>query len=189
VGALVQIVASAVGGLIAGWFVVVGVRLQFRRQSEAALRALIIEADTNAKIALQMVRATDERNKANGFPQLGPDPGWLKRAVWDSQLPFVVQVLDQNALALVSEAYGSLETVSGMLYKFPDQPQAKWVIGPSVDSILSRIESSFHLAGQALRSQLETLNSKRWTVRLWTNLRSLNRGCSENENRRSSCFH
>src|SRR6516225_9079155 len=165
--AVLGVFGGVVAALIGGGFVLKAVRLQFRQQSEAALRALIIEADDNAKIALQMVQATDDRNKADCFPQLGPDPGWLRRAVWDSQLALVLQVLDQETLASVSEAYGSLETVSGMTYRYPDQPKAIWIIGPGVDSCLIRIESSFRSAAIALHSQLETLNSKRWRVRGW----------------------
>ena len=37
-----QLFASAIGGAIAGYLVLVGVNLQFRRQSEAALRQLVM---------------------------------------------------------------------------------------------------------------------------------------------------
>jgi len=49
-----QLFASAIGGAIAGYFVVVGVRLQFRRQSEAALRALMVEVTANKEVALEI---------------------------------------------------------------------------------------------------------------------------------------
>jgi hypothetical protein len=139
-------VASALGGFVGGSFVLLGVRLQFRHQSEAALRALAIEVDSNATIALQMTEKTSERNQASGFPLLGPDPGSFRRSVWDSQLPFVVQILDQKTLALRL-------TVHWIRYRgcVPlGKPFPEWMIGPGVDSILSRIESSFRSAAEAL---------------------------------------
>src|SRR5258708_6709661 len=133
-GFVSQLFASAIGGAVGGLFVLLGVNTQFRRQAEAALRALIVEVDSNTRIALQMTEGSAERNKAGAFPQLGPDPGWLKRSVWDSQLPYVVQVLvqDKDTLTLVSDAYGSLDSVSRMFYRFQDQPQGNWVVGVSV---------------------------------------------------------
>jgi hypothetical protein len=160
-----QLFASAIGGAIAGFFVVVGVWLQFRRQSEAALRALSVEVDSNAKIALEMLKGTSQRNQAGAFPQLGPDPGWLRRSVWDSQLPYVVQVLAPDTMALVSDAYGSLDAVPRMFYRYPDQPQGTWSVGGSVDNSIRQIESTFRQTAEALRVLGETIESRRWSTR------------------------
>lgn len=167
-GFVSQLFASAIGGAVGGSFVLLGVNTQFRRQAEAALRALIVEVDSNAKIALEMTQGSAERQKAGAFPQWGPDPGWLKRSVWDSQLPYVVQVLDQDTLTLVSDAYGSLDPVSRMFYRFPDQPQGNWAVGVPVESSLNRIEASFRAASKALHSLQEIFDSQRWTTRART---------------------
>lgn len=162
-----QLIASVMGGAVGGSFVLLGVNAQFNRESRAALRALIIEVDSNAKVAREMTRGTAERQKANAFPQWGPDPGWLKRSVWESQLSYVVQIVDPDTLQSVSDAYGSLDPISRMFYRFPDQPQGVWMVGGWVNSSLDRIEASFRSASQALHSLQETLDSKRSTKRVW----------------------
>jgi hypothetical protein len=59
-GFLSQLFASAIGGAIAGYFVVVGVKLQFRRQSEAALRSLMVEVTSNKEAALSMTQSRSQ---------------------------------------------------------------------------------------------------------------------------------
>jgi hypothetical protein len=55
VGFLSQLIASGVGGAIGGSFVLLGVNAQFRSQSEAALRALMVEVGLNAAVAGRIV--------------------------------------------------------------------------------------------------------------------------------------
>lgn len=110
-GALVQIIASVLGGLVAGWFVVLGVRLQFRRQSEAALRALMAEVLGNKEAALDMTQSAS----AGSFEAGHADPGWLKHSIWDSQLPYVVQLFDEGTLVVVRNAYSLLDAVPAMI--------------------------------------------------------------------------
>jgi hypothetical protein len=178
VGFLSQLISSVLGGAVGGSFVLFGVNAQFDRQSRAALRALIIEVDSNAIIALQMTQGTAERQNAGAFPQLGPDPGWLKSSIWDSQLPFLVQALNPDALRLASDAYGSLAPISRMFYRFPDKPQANWVVGPSVDECLFRIERSFRSTSEALHSLERTLDSEQWKRRIRTTFENFKRKVS-----------
>jgi hypothetical protein len=96
------IVAAVLGGLVAGGFVVVGVAIQFRRQSMAALRALMVEVASNKEAAADM---TQNRQPATPFVPGRPDPGWLKHSIWDSQLPYVVQLFDEDTLILARHAY------------------------------------------------------------------------------------
>jgi hypothetical protein len=112
VGALVQIIASAVGGLIAGYFVVVGVTLQFRRHSKAALCALMAEVADNKDAAADMARSLAGTQT---FEAGHPDPGWLKHSIWDSQLPYAVQLFDDGAMLMVRRAYSLLDAVPAMV--------------------------------------------------------------------------
>jgi hypothetical protein len=56
-GLFSQLFASAIGGFIAGYFVVVGVKLQFGSQSVSALRVLMAEVKGNAEVAIGMTRS------------------------------------------------------------------------------------------------------------------------------------
>jgi hypothetical protein len=109
--AFIQLLSAAIAGGLGGWFVLLGVNAQFRRQSEAALRALFIEVEGNASVAAQMVGAI-----ANGtaFEAGKPNPSWLRRGIWDSQLPLLSQILDHEALRVATLAYSSLEVVRQM---------------------------------------------------------------------------
>jgi len=112
--ALIGVFGSVVGGFVAGVFVVVGVWMQFARQSEAAIRALKVEVSANVDAAKEMAPNVNGGLTPDAFHEGSPDPGWLKRAVWDSQLPAIVQALDQPTLMLVSRAYATLEAVPAM---------------------------------------------------------------------------
>lgn len=158
-----QLFASAIGGLVAGYFVVVGVKLQFRRQSEAALRALMIEVGLNAAFAGQMV--ADRSNPKNqGFLPGHPDPGWLKKATWNSQLPYVVQLLDEETLNKVVTAYLLLEPLPQMA-----QASERRMVGfPSyswIDTQLQVIHQRFTEAKGALENFQTRFDERELIVR------------------------
>jgi hypothetical protein len=142
VDALVQIIASAIGGLVAGYFVVVGVRLQFRRQSEAALRALMVEVAGNREAAAEMTRSPTQT-----FELGHPDPGWLKHSIWDSQLPYAVQLFDEGTLIMVRRAYSLLEAVPAMIIpehvRLAVPGSSHYARGGWVDAYLIEISKAF----------------------------------------------
>jgi hypothetical protein len=111
VGFFFQLFASAIGGAIAGYFVVVDVKLQFRRQSEAGLRALKVEVAADKEAAFEMNR---NRTPSGDFKAGHPHPGWLKHSIWDAQLTSFVQLLDAETLIVVRQAYSLLESVPAM---------------------------------------------------------------------------
>lgn len=106
-----SLIASSVGGAIGGSFVIFGVNRQFRHQSEAALRALHVEIDANRAAADQMTQALAAGGPKDRFEIGKADPGWFRRSIWDSQLPFFVQLVDREILTLISAAYFTLEAV------------------------------------------------------------------------------
>lgn len=74
-------VGAIIGAVIGGLFVVWAVQLQFKRQSEAACRALKVEIEGNLEAISQMIGD----RPALQYPDGHADPGWLKRGTWDSQ--------------------------------------------------------------------------------------------------------
>jgi hypothetical protein len=148
-GFVSQLFASAIGGAIAGYFVVVGVQLQFRRQSEAALRAVMVEVTANTEAAKVM-----NRELIPGFRPGHPDPGWLKHSTWDSQLPYVVQLLDEGTLIAVRYAYTLLESVPAMVNAALPLSGVgpRFIHGGWIDEELVKIERAFSDADQALES-------------------------------------
>jgi hypothetical protein len=104
--AILQSIASVISGLVAGGFVVVGVRLQFRRQSEAASRALRVAVSGNKEAAVEMT--PEKRQAPTPFEPGRPDPGWLKHSIWDAQFPYVVQLFDEGTLSTSSERCAAL---------------------------------------------------------------------------------
>jgi hypothetical protein len=135
-----------VGGLVAGYFVVIGVYAQFRRQSQSACRALLVEMRTNVEALEEMAaRKADtpwEQGKAN--------PGWLQRSVWDAQLPFLVQVLNQNTLDRVVRAYGTLDAIPEMALKNAAGPGPAYAYGGWIEVSIRKIQDAFPPAEAAL---------------------------------------
>jgi hypothetical protein len=106
---IVQLLSAAIGGFIGGSFVLVGVLFQFRRQSEAACRALLLEVRGNVKALAQMMPLL-----GSGWVVGKANPGWLNRSIWDRQLPYIVQLLDAQTAAALVEAYGTLDAIPEM---------------------------------------------------------------------------
>jgi hypothetical protein len=108
---LSQLVAAVAGGAVGGYFVLLGVRAQFKSQSRAACRALLVEVRGNYEALAGMT----ERLATGGDWETGkPNPGWLSHSVWSSQLPFVAQELDARTAELVIKAYRMLDALPEM---------------------------------------------------------------------------
>ena len=60
----------AASGLVAGFFVVIGVEVQFRRQSKAALRALMVEVASNKEAAAEMTRSLAPQERLSWVIQI-----------------------------------------------------------------------------------------------------------------------
>lgn len=163
--ALLQLASAAIGGGIGGSFVLWGVNVQFRRQSEAALRAVMVEVDANVRVAKEIVGDQADRHRRGAFKSGDPDPDWLRRGVWDSQLPYLVQILDHPTLTKVSDAYGALEAVPRMRYVRTDVG-LHFAVSGWIEEHLWKIMHSFCAAQGALQDAEQKVNSKRWTNRL-----------------------
>jgi hypothetical protein len=165
---------GVIGSVVGGSFVLVALVWQFRRQNRAALQALMIEVENNAEIAEQMIA-----DRGTGrFPDGRPDPGWLKHAIWDSQLPFLVQILDKLTITAVVEAYGTLEPIPRMLVQvevpigIPIQ-QPHYNRGGWIEAQIDRIHTSFHAAEGALRDLENQMMSESWEHRCWVGLEKM----------------
>jgi hypothetical protein len=144
---LSQLIASAVGGAVGGSFVIWGVKAQFRSQSRAACRALLVETKGNAKASKAMVG----RPENSPWKEGGPNPGWLKSSVWTSQLPYIVQSLvDQRTLETVVEAYGTLDVVPEMVIRNMVSPGPAYSHGGWIDRHIWKIMQTFNAAENAL---------------------------------------
>jgi hypothetical protein len=159
IDALVPAAASIIGGLVGGWFVLLGVRSQSRRQSEAAFRALMVEVSNNSEAAADMTRQT-----SGAFAPGHPDPGWLKHSIWDSQLPYVVPLFDEGTLIMVRLAYSLLDAVPAM--EFPENAQrpslSRYVRGGWIDAHLVKVRIAFSDADQALKNLRKRRAETRW---------------------------
>jgi hypothetical protein len=169
-GFISQLIASGVGGAIGGSFVLWGVKAQFRSQCEAAIRALVVEVDGNASAAMEMTQARSYPPPGR-FEQGHADPGWLKHAVWDSQLPHIVKDLDEGALIAVVKAYATLDTVPAMALPSTNPP--KYIRGGWIDDHLIKIQTAFSEAQRALRLHQERATSERWVDRARSSLDDL----------------
>ena len=163
-----SITRSAIGGS----FVLLGVNSQFRRQSESALRALRVEIDANRLAADLMTQAWAAGGPKEWFEAGKADPSWLRRSIWDSQLPFFVQLVDQETLARLSEAYSTLEAVPGMLANNPNAAHRQYIRGGWIDAHIVKIGGAFLTAQQHLDRVQTRRNSERWFVRLREHLPS-----------------
>lgn len=154
-------IGSVLGGLIAGWFVVVGVKVQFGRQCHAALRALMVEVTANKEAADRM--NGDLRTSGKGFVLGNPDPSWLKHSIWDSQLPFVVQLFDEGTLAMVRYAYSLLESVPSMVNEKRALNDPRFNYGGWINTALEDIQRAFSDADRALENLSKRLIQEAWS--------------------------
>ena len=143
---LAQLVASSVGGAIGGSFVLWGVNAQFRSQSRAACRALLVETKSNSKAAKAMAMKPENVPWKEGEP----NPGWLKSSVWTSQLPYIVQILDQPTLEAVVSAYGTLDVVPEMAIRNMVSPGPSYAYGGWIEKHVRQITIAFDAAEKAL---------------------------------------
>jgi hypothetical protein len=165
-----QLIASGVGGAIGGSFVLWGVKAQFRSQCEAALRALVVEVDGNASAAMEMTQVSSYP-PVGRFEQGKADPSWLKNAVWNSQLPYIVKELDEDSLIAVVKAYATLDTVPAMA--IPSTNPQRYIRGGWIDDHLNKIQTAFSGAHRALRLRQERAASERWVDGVRSSLDSL----------------
>jgi hypothetical protein len=141
-----------------GYFVVVGVRLQFRRQNEVALRGLMAEVVGNKEAALDMTQSAS----AGIFEAGHADPSWLKHSIWDSQLPYVVQLFDGGTRLMVRYAYSLLDAVPAMIIPEGSRPpgSSRYARGGWVDTHLIKVQTAFRDADQALDNLSNRLASE-----------------------------
>jgi hypothetical protein len=151
---IVAAVISLLSGALGGSFVLIGVRFQSWRQSEAACRALLIEVRGNSKALSEMrVRIA----QGQGWEPGKANPGWLGRSVWDSQLPFIVQLLSTETLEKVIGAYGTLEAL-------PEARQTNVAVGVPyqkggwIDQHVLRMDKAFMHAEAALSGFVANLD-------------------------------
>lgn len=108
---LSQLIVAVAGGGVGGYFVLLGVRAQFKSQSKAACRALLAEVRGNYEALSGM---TEKLAVGSAWEAGKPNPGWLSHSVWISQLPFVVQELDARTAETVIKAYRMLDALPEM---------------------------------------------------------------------------
>jgi len=171
-GLFSQLFASAIGGFIAGYFVVVGVKLQFGSQRVSAFRVLMAEVKGNAEVAIGMTRS--RTYSPGSFPSGEPDPGWLRHSIWDSQLPYVVQLFDDETLIVVGRAYALLESVPAMVSERRAVGDPRFSRGGWIEDHLSKIQTAFSDADRALenlRKRLAQEATGTWYNRLAPNVR------------------
>jgi hypothetical protein len=146
----------------------VGVAIQFRRQSKAALRALMVEVASNKEAAAKM---TQNRQPATPFVPGRSDPGWLKHSIWDSQLPYVVQLFDEGTLILIRHAYSLLDVLPAMISATSPQ-KSPYAYNGWMDEHLKNVWIAFSDADEALknlrkRSTLESLWARAKALAQW----------------------
>jgi len=155
---IAQLLTSVAGGIVGGYFVVVGVNIQSRRQEEAALRALLVEVIWNLNAAVRMVQQLEDRSSDRStFDSGGANPGWLRRSIWDSQLVNVVNGLSPETLTKLLNAYATLEAVPNMIYSPPGGSQnvTQYARGGWIDERIRDMKAFFQLAFEALRPVAE----------------------------------
>ena len=96
------------------------------------------------------------------------DPSWLKHTIWNAQMPFFVQLLDDETLRKLVQAYSTLEAVPQMLWRPGPDHDPVYVRGGWIDSHIAKIQSAFLTAGQHMdRLQAEVSLLSRLKARLW----------------------
>jgi hypothetical protein len=158
-------VGAVIGAIIGGLFVMRAVQLQFKRQSEAACRALRVEIEGNLEAISQMI----SDRPVLQYPDGHADPGWLKRGIWDSQLPYLAQALDPLTLADLQLAYSTLEPLPRMRLqrRVEGDEVVRYARGGWIETHLDTMKTLFDQAENSLRDRLSQIESEHWDHRAW----------------------
>ena len=105
--------------------------MQFDRQSESACRALKLEVEANMEAISEMIE------DPQWLPLRPPDPGWLKHAISDFQLPYIVNAGPFD-LADLQSAYSTLEAVPTMRTQTEQGVDIGYMRGGWVERIWTR---------------------------------------------------
>lgn len=143
---LIPVSSAVIGAVVTGRYMLRGQTSEFRHQSKNALRALILEVDSNYDYARAMVNRPEK-----GYFNF-PDPSWLKRSVWDSYLPLITDLLNDADLKQVETAYGSL-SVLPRIFKTAD---GSYEAGGWVETELRNISDKFQKAQAVLTTYRQT---------------------------------
>ena len=162
-GFISQLVASSVGGAIGGSFVVIGVNMQFRRLSEAACRAVLLEVQANYEALAEMIQVAPGEAWRDGKA----NPGWLNRSVWDAQLHYVVQLLDPRTRQLVVRAYATLDSVPEMRISNYRGPGVPYSNGGWINDHFKRSCEAFRQARDYLGDFVADQDSWRRFLPMW----------------------
>jgi len=106
----------------------------------------LVETKSNSKAAKAMAMKPENSPWKEGEP----NPGWLKSSVWTSQLPYLVQMLDQLTLEAVVTAYGTLDVVPEMAIRNMSSPGPAYSYGGWIDKHVRQIMIAFDAAEKAL---------------------------------------
>ena len=97
-----------------------------------------------------------------------PDPAWLKHSIWESQLPYIVQLFDEGTLIVVRYAYSLLHSVPAMISPKAAPTGSPYAYGGWVDEHLNTVRTAFQDADQALENLRKHLASET----LWQKVKS-----------------
>ncbi len=161
-GFISQLVTSAVGGAIGGSFVVIGVYLQFNRQSEAACRALLLEVRANYEALAEMTKLS-----MTGWVAGKANPGWLNHSIWDTQVAYVAKLLDPRTLKLVVQAYATLDAVPDMRMEVARGSGPPYSYGGWIIDHISRAHEAFRQARDYLGDFVANQDSWRRFLPAW----------------------
>src|SRR5712692_2462639 len=100
----------------------------------------------NCNALVEMIKSPS----SSGWNAGRPNPGWLHRSIWDTQVPYVVQVLDSRTLKLVVEAYASIDSVPLMRLASHTGLAVQYANGAWVDDYFKQAYEAFRPANDYL---------------------------------------
>lgn len=154
---LIPVGSAVMGAVVTGRYMLRGQTSEFRHQSKNALRALTLEVNANHKYSTAMVNRTEI-----GYFNF-PDPDWLRRSVWDGYLYLLTDLLEEQDLDQLADAYDSLSVLSRM---FRNPQDGSYEAGGWVETELKNINEKFRDAQAVLSKYREDSAQTRLVVKL-----------------------
>ncbi len=165
---ITSIIAGIAGGIAGVAFSSLSTRLRAHRQEESSVLLLSVEVVQNLAASTAMNKQVRDPQRTDWDPKEA-DPGSFKHAVWDAELPHIINALAHNpqTFAAVMNAYMTLSAEPRMrLPEGQTHGAQRYQWGGWITPQIEYMHIAFEDADKALRETHNQLSKRSWLNRI-----------------------